>query len=146
MKNIIAVDIDGTISLIGNRLKYIQQTPKDWDSFYSKCYEDKPNIPVIEILKGLIKLKQYYLVYVTGRPERIRFKTQQWIIDNALPCFSAQLFMRNEGDYRPDYIIKTEIIKPFKDRIFMAFEDRDQVVKMYRNLEIPCMQVTEGNY
>lgn len=42
MKNIVVVDIDGTIAKVGDRLKYLQQEKKDWDSFYEHCDEDEP--------------------------------------------------------------------------------------------------------
>ena len=37
----ILVDIDGTISKVGDRIKYLQQEPKNWDSFYEACDEDE---------------------------------------------------------------------------------------------------------
>jgi hypothetical protein len=36
MQRTVVIDIDGTISYVGERLKYLQQEPKDWDSFYKK--------------------------------------------------------------------------------------------------------------
>lgn len=41
-KGIVICDIDGTISRVGDRLKYLQQNPKDWDSFYNDCFNDEP--------------------------------------------------------------------------------------------------------
>ena len=48
MKQII-VDIDGTISRIGERLKYLIQSPKDWDSFYGDCFDDEPIIEIVNL-------------------------------------------------------------------------------------------------
>jgi hypothetical protein len=42
MKFIVIVDIDGTISKVGDRIKYLKQDPKDWESFYKDCFEDEP--------------------------------------------------------------------------------------------------------
>ena len=39
MKKTVIVDIDGTISKVGERLKYLLQSPKDWDSFYNDCFK-----------------------------------------------------------------------------------------------------------
>ena len=41
-KNFIIVDTDGTVSKVGDRLKYLQQEKKDWDAFYEHCDEDEP--------------------------------------------------------------------------------------------------------
>ena len=49
MKQII-VDIDGTISRIGERLKYLIQSPKDWDSFYGDCFDDEPIIEIVGLV------------------------------------------------------------------------------------------------
>ena len=32
----VVVDIDGTLSKVGERLKYLQQDPPDWDRFYRR--------------------------------------------------------------------------------------------------------------
>jgi hypothetical protein len=148
MKNIIVIDIDNTVSIVGERLKYILQKPKDWDSFYNNCDEDEPNEPIIKIIHGLINLPliNYQYFYITGRPERVRQKTLKWLNKYNLYCDTENLFMRKDHDYRPDYILKKEIIEPFKDKILMAFEDRDQVVQMYRELGITCLQVADGKY
>lgn len=47
-QKIIICDIDGTITKVSDRLKYItQQSPKDWDKFYMSCDEDEPNWPIL---------------------------------------------------------------------------------------------------
>ena len=69
-KKIVIIDIDGTISKVGDRLKYLQQTPTDWDSFYEACFEDEPIIEVIELVKHLEQ--KYQILYCTGRRESVR--------------------------------------------------------------------------
>ena len=49
MKRTVIVDIDGTISKVGDRLKFLKQTPKDWDSFYNDCFEDEPILEIIDL-------------------------------------------------------------------------------------------------
>jgi hypothetical protein len=60
-----------------------------------------------------------------------------------------RLWMRPAGDYRDDSIIKSELL----DQILAAgykpelvFDDRDRVVSMWREREIPCFQVAPGNF
>ena len=53
MKTTIIVDIDGTISKVGDRLKYLQQTPKNWDAFYDACFDDEPMHDIISMLLPL---------------------------------------------------------------------------------------------
>ena len=57
--------------------------------------------------------------------------------------------MRRGSDRRPDYVVEAELL----DRILadgyrpiMAFDHREQVVKMWRARGVPCAQVAEGNF
>ena len=58
--------------------------------------------------------------------------------------------MRTEWDFRQDYEIKKEIYEnEIKDKydVKYVFEDRDQVVNMYRNeLWLTTLQVGNGNF
>ena len=57
--------------------------------------------------------------------------------------------MRKNGDSRRDSIVKEEIfwndIEP-KYNVLAVFDDRDQVVKMWRELGIKCFQCEYGNF
>jgi hypothetical protein len=62
---------------------------------------------------------------------------------------SEPLYMRDARDRRPDYIVKAELLdRLLADgyRPIMAFDDRDQVVKMWRAKGVPCAQVAEGKF
>lgn len=57
--------------------------------------------------------------------------------------------MRREWDFRQDYEIKKEIYEnEVKDKydVKYVFEDRDQVVKMYRELWLTVLQVANGDF
>lgn len=62
---------------------------------------------------------------------------------------SRDVYMRKDGDHRPDNEVKSELLARIRadghDPI-MAFDDRDQVVKMWRAAGIPCAQVADGNF
>lgn len=140
----IVFDIDGTLSILGDRLKYLNQEKKDWDSFYKACREDKPNKPIIQIYKSLRHSNEIRII--TGRRESERRITQDWLQEHGVHFYGHELLMRPDGDYRPDYILKEEITKPFIDQITMVFEDRQQVVDMWRRHGITCLQVANGGF
>jgi hypothetical protein len=78
----------------------------------------------------------------------VRAETDYWIKVSAQLIYAA-LYMRADGDHRPDFQVKGELL----DRLIgddwnplMAFDDRDQVVKMWRQRGIPCAQVADGNF
>ena len=58
--------------------------------------------------------------------------------------FPKDIYMRKAGDYRPAVEIKQELVKEWKDRIFMVFEDNTKVVQMWRDMGITCLQVADG--
>jgi beta-phosphoglucomutase-like phosphatase (HAD superfamily) len=69
-------------------------------------------------------------------------------MDGTLSNFEA-IYMRADGDFRQDYVIKEEIL----DRDIlpnyspqMAFDDRNRVVEMWRRRGIPCLQVASGDF
>lgn len=137
-------DIDGTLSIVGDRIKYLQQTPKNWDAFYEACDEDKLNIPIANICKSLGQ--DYVIGYCTGRRESTRTKTELWLSKYNLP-HRHNLFMRKDNDFRHDTIIKPELIAHIdKSYLHGIFEDRDSMVKQWRKMGIPCFQVAEGNF
>ena len=141
---LIVFDIDGTLTKVGDRVECLQQTPKDWDSFYNRCGEDKPNEKVVELCQHLAMSNG--IIFVTGRRESCREATLEWMLDNNIQCDTADLFMRPDGDWRHDTIVKPELVKTFIHLIELVFEDRDSMVAKWRELGITCCQVAEGKF
>ena len=143
-KEIVVFDIDGTLSILGNRLQYIKKEPKDWDSFYKACGEDLPNRPVVDLCRSLSK--DFDIHYVTGRVESVRDLTLNWLAENYLPNQTERLLMRPDADSRDDHEVKPELIAPIRSSIKLIFEDRSSVVKVWREMGIPCLQVADGDF
>lgn len=143
MRTIIC-DIDGVIADCTHRLRYIKNDKPNWDAFFEACDGDKPIMPMVLFLRPLAFM--FRVVYVTGRPERVREKTMNWLRDWELPA--GFVLMRKDGDHREDYIVKGELLKAgFMDaEIIAVFEDRDQVVKMWREKGLLCLQPKDGDY
>jgi len=132
-------DIDGTLALMNGR------GPFDW----SRVGEDLPNEPVISVVKSFIS-SDYHIVYMSGRMEEARKQTELWLDVNVHGKYRGfPLFMRADGDYRPDMVVKKEL---YENHILGNYDvagvidDRDQVVKMWRDLGLTCFQVAEGNF
>ncbi len=142
----IVFDLDGTLSIVGDRLKYLQQEPKDWDAFYEACGEDKVNIPIAMVYSRLYYTWDSGVCIVTGRREICRDDTIMWLMDNGLPFDSGRLHMRANGDLRHDTIVKPELVRRFVDEVDMVFEDRNSMVAKWRELGLTCCQVAEGDF
>jgi acid phosphatase class B len=145
-KNIIVVDIDGTITKVGDRLKYLQQKPKDWDSFYEHCDEDEPVMEIIDMVD--ILSERYKIVFCTGRRESVREKTQEWMNDFFINIDDPIIIMRPNNDYRHDTEMKPELLQKYVDLEDVSFilEDRDSMVKKWRELGLTCLQVVDGDF
>ncbi len=144
----VIVDIDGTISKIGDRLKYLNQDPPDWDQFYAHCDEDEPIQPIIDLLEDIDFFHDIY--FFTGRRESCRAKTEQWIYDYLhWENDNYKMYMRRDGDHRHDTEVKPEFLDQAKLNIAnVAFilEDRNSMVKKWRELGFTCLQVCDGNF
>ena len=137
-------DIDGTLSIVGDRLKYLQLSPPDWDAFYNACGTDECNEPIWAVWRAM--KEHHRIVFVTGRRESCRDDTLKWMKENMIQCHSNQLKMRKDNDLRHDTEVKPELIEGFKEDILVIFEDRASMVKKWRELGYTCLQVADGDF
>jgi hypothetical protein len=140
----IIVDLDGTFSNPEHRRHFVTQVPKDHKRFYEALCQDKANEWCVWLLG---RFRKDEILFVSGRPEQYRDKTVVWLRDYGYE--QCPLFMRKEGDYRMDSVIKVEIyredIEPFYNIMF-CLDDRTQVVKAWRALGLICLQCDDGDF
>jgi len=92
------------------------------------------------------------VVIASGRGEEDRVKTEAWIAEHLTSKFGvapAKIYMRPAKDNRKDSIIKREILDQIRKDFgepFMVFDDRNQVVDMWRDNGIRCLQVAPGDF
>ena len=142
-------DLDGTLALIDHRRHFVEHPAKDWDAFYKACVDDKPNIPIVQLIIDLYWHRGYYIEIWSGRSDIVKQETVEWL-EKYFIRYHA-LVMRKEGDYTPDEKLKEKWIDERfteyrKIRPTLAFDDRDKVVAMWRRRGITCCQVAEGDF
>jgi predicted kinase len=130
------VDVDGTLALMQGR------SPYEWH----RVGEDAPNPPVVELVRSL-RAAGNAIVVVSGRDGVARRATGAWLARHEIP--HDALLMRPAGDNRRDSVVKREIF----DRLIRhtwqvrgVLDDRDQVVRMWRDLGLTCAQVAPGDF
>lgn len=138
-------DIDGTIARMGDRLKCIQSDPKDWDSFYKRVGEDKPIAPMLQLLEDLQFPYYTETVFLTGRNESCREETEQWLYAH-VGQYNPTLLMRKGHDFRHDTEVKPELLKKAGIEPIVIFEDRNSMVKKWRELGYCCCQPQDGDF
>jgi predicted kinase len=142
-KKIVIYDLDGTLADVEHRLHFINGgVRKDWAGFFDGMSKD----PLREGVASLITdcYKDHITIIVTGRPSNYRTKTEKWLKKHNIPY--KALYMRKAGDFRPDYIVKQEILDKFlpKDKIEMIVDDRKCVLDMWRSNRLPVIDVGDG--
>lgn len=142
------VDIDGTLADLSHRLHFIQKKPADWDGFFAACPGDSPIQDVIDTVR-MLAASGARLVLVTGRSDAVEEPTMDWLHKHGIPWLS--IYMRKAGDHREDSVIKAELLEEIRfdwdnETILGVFEDRKQVVDMYRSRGLRVFQVAEGNF
>lgn len=141
---IIIFDIDGTLANLDHRLHYIKNGKRDWQAFHDNVHLDIPIKPMVELCHTLYNAR-YSIILVTGRMESNREATKNWCIDHEI--WYDELYMRPTNDYRPDTVVKKEILDQIKNKfnreILFAVDDRSSVVKMWRDAGIICLQCNE---
>lgn len=135
----IIFDIDGTLAIRATGPD--GRGPYDWD----RVGEDTVNESVMTIANMLGfaagATDDYEVLFFSGRDERCTFQTNLWLRHHY--SYDYLLRMRPEKDNRPDYEVKREMLEwatEFYD-IVAVFDDRNQVVDMWRDNGITCMQV-----
>ena len=168
-KNTVIFDLDGTLANIDRRrnhaLKMGKNGKMNWNEFFNPAHIafDEPNEPVIELAQ-MLKDKGYKIFIFSGRNDRMYERTVEWLEWNDVPYdllvmrpdkFQGKTWPVAEGNpatpdmrYMPDEILKKKMLDTFLDinDVYLVVDDRDKVVKMWRELGLPTWQVAEGNF
>lgn len=145
-KKAIICDLDGTLSNAEHRKHFVQA--KKWDAFYEALDQDPMNQWCYDLIWAMRQMFRTEIIFVSGRPEKYREKTFAWM-DRQRVFNDRILFMRKDGDYRQDAIIKTEIYKAHIEphyEVKFCIDDRQQVVDAWRALGLVCLQCDEGAF
>lgn len=147
MTDIIVFDLDGTLALNQHREHFIKGPKKDWDAYFEACYLDEPNEPILQMLRSTSRYKPVQIW--SGRSYSVHSKTEWWLRKfNAYTDIQA-LRMRPVGDFTPDEELKRRWLYETRaagNNVTLVFDDRDKVVKMWREEGIACCQVAPGDF
>jgi len=133
----VLVDIDGTLARMTGR------GPHDLD----RVHEDEPITHIVELVQNL--RQNYQLVFMSGRKESCREATEEWLAEHVARTPQEPLFMRATNDNRRDSIIKSELFDEHIEgnyNVRFILDDRDQVVRMWRDRGLTCLQVAYGDF
>jgi len=135
----IIIDLDGTIAHMNGRNPYE----------FNKVSEDIVDSKLNTLLAMFNTNIQF--IFVSGRmqSQNCYNDTKLWLQLNIKPSRPFLLFMRENNDYRSDDIVKKELYdNNIKDlfNVIGVFDDRNKVVKMWREIGLLTLQVNEGDF
>lgn len=125
-------DLDGTLCDLNGRNPYDAST----------CFDDLPNGLVVDLVLNY-REQGMPLYFFSGRSDKYRQETEQWLIANVGIPFN--LVMRKEGDTRADEIVKREMYEDHIEgqwNVWTVIDDRLKVCRMwYFDLGLPLLNV-----
>lgn len=136
----ICVDLDGTLARMHSR------SPYDWD----RVDEDLLDVPVadtVEAFHSLIRTTEVGKIFIcTGRDGSSLELSKKWL-DHYGVAYD-KIFIRQEGDQRPDWVVKEEMWREISEShcIRVLIDDRCQVVDRARALGLKVFQVEYHNF
>ena len=147
---IVIFDLDGTIADISvrrhlatkddGRMNWtIFQDPKNIDL-------DVPNQKVVEMLDMIDNTDKYQIWILSGRSDVTKDVTIDWLSKHGINY--DHLIMRDQDNlYMPDNDLKQMWLDDIGvDNVAMVFDDRQQVVDMWRQNSLTCFQVADGDF
>ena len=146
---IVIFDLDGTLALIDKRraLATKDNGKFDWDVFFNpdNISLDLPNQPVID-MANLLHKQGFRIFILSGRSDVTHQATVNWLNDNGI--WWDHLVMRPQNHlYLPDNDLKQMWLDSIgKDNVAMVFDDRQQVVDMWRKNGLTTFQVADGDF
>jgi len=153
-KKIIIFDLDGTLAIIDKRKDLAmtseqkRHTKFNWDVFFNpeNIKLDVPNEPVVKMAQ-LFAENGFTIVIFSGRSNKTEKTTRSWLARNRVP-FHKLVMRDNKRHYMPDNELKKQFLDEHVniDDVFLVVDDRQQVVDMWRSLNLPVFQVAEGDF
>jgi hypothetical protein len=147
-KKIVIFDLDGTLALIDSRreLSIKDNGKMDWDTFFNPKFIslDDPNTPVITMAKLLSSSHRIWIL--SGRSDVTQDATLDWLRKHNVPFDHLQMRPQKHL-YMADNDLKQMWLDSIgKDNVAMVFDDRQQVVDMWRDNGLTTFQVADGDF
>ncbi|MCZ4606931.1 hypothetical protein O3S80_24860 [Streptomyces sp. Lzd4kr] len=118
-------DLDNTLADTAHRQRFLERKPRDWDAFFAAAPQDPPIEEGVAMARA--SGEECEVVYLTGRPERCRRDTLDWLAAHGLP--EGRVYMRRNDDRRPARRTKLEILNRLaRTRDIRVLVDDDELV------------------
>lgn len=130
----VIVDMDGTVCKLNGRNPFNT----------SMCAKDLPHEHVLAVIAAL-QATGDHVIFLTGRDEQYREPSEKWLTKHVK--YSYQLYMREIGDKRKDFLYKSEVLETKimpNYNIRLCLEDRPRNLRAFRALGLPTLDCGRG--
>nr|WP_320777756.1 hypothetical protein [Streptomyces sp. CRN 30] len=118
-------DLDNTLAGTAHRQRFLERKPRDWDAFFAAAPHDPPLAEGVALVHEAAAACE--VLYLTGRPERCRRATLDWLAAHGLP--EGRVLMRRNDDRRPARRTKLETLHGLaRTREIRMLVDDDELV------------------
>jgi len=138
----VIADLDGTLCDVSEILHLVEgEGERDFHAFHAASAGCPSVEAVVEAVRAAKSTGRGILI-VTGREFIWRDLTLDWLAKHDIPY--DELVMRIVGDYRPDDVVKAEMLDDLEERgwtITEAWEDRDDIADLWASRGITVHRV-----
>ena len=146
-------DLDGTLCNTEHRDQFARE--RNWDEFNGRLHLDEPNQPVLDFVRLFRTTNSNHRVMaLTARNSSMLGPTSDWMMKHSCLHLFDVIRMRpahnkseSDADLKPRLLFNFFLNKETAlKKVFLILDDRDRVVKSFREHGFPVWQVKEGAY
>lgn len=133
-----AFDIDGVVADVRHRRHLIGPGRERWARFFDAADED------LLLVEGAALAHEmsadHDVVWLTGRPERVRNQTERWLVAHGLPAGELVMHPERDQDDRPTGVIKRDYLLQLGERgreVALVVDDDPAVVELLLAAGLP---------
>jgi predicted secreted acid phosphatase len=144
----VIVDMDGTLVDVSAIRHHVRAgilpdgsyKRKNFDAFHTESATCPP-IPLTVALVDWFRQHNLKIIIVTARSRRYRSPTVWWLLWNNIE--TDDLFMRRDGDHRPDYETKRDLLVEIRKRWhpIHAIDDNPNVLRLWEEEGISTTRI-----
>lgn len=127
----VVLDLDGVVADTRHRMHHLHGRRKDWDAFFAAADDDPVHPEGLAVAREAVA-RGAAVLYLSGRPERLRGATERWL--RAVGAPEGDVVLRPDGDRRPAAVVKLAALRRLAERwrLDVLVDDDPDVVRTVR--------------